>query len=104
MNGVVLFKNTKMNKYLIEYENAHWCGGTLHVVVNANSAEEAEDKAMDHMESEQRELFFDEYEDSNGEFDESAVVINSIEILDEDNDYWPFYNDPSQSEFYPEIE
>ena len=94
-----------MNKYIIEYENAHWYGGSLYVVVNANSAEEAEDKASDHMESEQRELFFDEYEESNGEFDdESAASVASVEILDETNEYWPFYKDPGQAEFYPEIE
>lgn len=103
----MLFKNTKMNKYLIDYENAHWCGGQLYVVVNAKNEYEAQEKAAQHMEECQRELFADEYEEdeeSCGDFDDECVyVVNSIEILDEDNEYWPFYNDPSQAEFYPEI-
>lgn len=110
MNGVMLFKNTKMNKYLIDYENAHWCGGQLNVVVNAESESEALQKAEYHMEACQRELFAHEYEEDEedeetcGAFDdECAYAVNSVEILDEDNEYWRFYKDPSQAEFYPEI-
>lgn len=96
------------NKYLIDYENAHWCGGQLYVVVNAESADEAQYLAENHMEECQRELFSDEYGDSvNGgdeEYaDECAVSINSVEFLDENNEHWKFYKDPSQASFYPEI-
>jgi len=94
-----------MKKYLIDYENAHWCGGQLYVVVNALTEEDALEKAEWHMEECQRELFYDEY---NGEYnenydDESSVVINSVSVLDEKNEFWEYYIDPSQAEFYPEI-
>lgn len=92
-----------MNKYLIDYENAHWCGGQLYVVVNADSEEDALDKAEYHMEESQRELFMDEYEESSEYEDECPYSINSVSILDEANENWEFYKDPSQAEFYPEI-
>ena len=94
-----------MTKYIIDYENAHWCGGQLFVVVNANSAEEAENKAADWMEETQRELFSDEYNDEfEGLFDdESAYNVNSVEVLDENSEYWKFYKDESQAGFYPEL-
>ena len=92
-------------KYLIDYENAHWCGGQLYVVVNANSATEAEIKAESWMEETQRELFSDEYEDdSDGDFsDECSYTVNSVEEFDETHECWQYYKDPSQSSFYPEL-
>jgi hypothetical protein len=97
-----------MNKYLIDYENAHWCGGQLYVVVEAENEYDAEDKASDWMETQQRELFADEYEEafSDGETDfeeECAYTVNNVELLDENNKNWEFYKDPSQASFYPEI-
>lgn len=90
-----------MTKYLIDYENAHWCGGQLYVVVNALDEDDAQMKAECFMEETQRELFADEYAE---EFDdECAYTVNSVTVLDEDNEYWPFYKDPSQSSFYPEL-
>lgn len=95
-------------KYIITYENAHWCGGELHVVVNAaESAEDAEIQASDWMEETQRELFSTEYDEQENEgadySDECAYTINSVEILDVNNEHWKFYTDPSQSSFYPEL-
>lgn len=91
-----------MKKYLIDYENAHWCGGQLYVVVNAINESDAEEKAADWMEETQRELFADEY--SEGDFDdESAYSVISVEVLDESHDCWQWYTDPSQAQFYPEI-
>lgn len=91
-------------KYLIDYENAHWCGGQLYVVVNAKDAVEAEEKAEMHMEECQRELFGDEYMEAEGEFDdESAVSVNSVEEFNVNHEYRRFYKDTSQAKFYPEI-
>lgn len=93
-----------MNKYIIDYENAHWCGGQLYVVVNAKNEYEAQEKAEMHMEECQRELFADEYVEAKEEFDdESAVSVNSVEEFDVNHEYWRFYKDPSQAEFYPEL-
>lgn len=97
-----------MKKFLIDYENAHWCGGQLYVVVNAKDEYQAQDKAEQHMEECQRELFADEYDmqesdEGNDYSDESAVSINSIEEFDVTHEYWRFYKNPSQAEFYPEI-
>jgi hypothetical protein len=92
--------------YIIDYENAHWCGGQLHCVVRADSAEDAEDRAEQHMQETQYELFRDEYDDiEEGEtYDESSYVVNSIKVLDENNEHWKFYQDPVQrANFYPEV-
>lgn len=94
-----------MKKFLIDYENVHWCGGQLYVVVNAKDEYEAQEKAEQHMEECQRELFDDHYNydpDENYD-DESAVSVNSVEEFDVTHEYWRFYKDPSQAEFYPEI-
>lgn len=71
--------------WLIDYESSQWCGGQSHVVVVANSEDEARILAEDHMETEMRELFSDEYEDETDEsFDEErAYAINSCEPFDE---------------------
>lgn len=97
-----------MSKYLINYENAHWCGGELEVVVNASSALEAVGKAEMFMEETQRELFSDHYEDEfenegGSYFDEQAYTVISVEVFDKNHPQWEFYQDPSQSEFYPEV-
>jgi hypothetical protein len=92
-----------MNKYIIDYENAHWCGGQLHVVVSAMDEVDALTKAEYWMEETQRELFADEYFEDGDYNDESAVVINSVNILDASNEHWEDYCNPSQSSFYPEI-
>ncbi len=91
-------------KYLIDYENAHWCGGQLYVVVNASSEDEALIKAADWMVETQRELFSDEYNDEEFEdYDECPYTVNSVEILDENSTYYKYYKDPSQASFYPEL-
>lgn len=99
-----------MNRYLIEYESSQWCGGVSHCVVYANSENEAEDRASEHMETTMRELFGDEYENADGEYeeeqdydDECAYSVIAMSILDESNDHWGFYQDPTQSSFYPEV-
>jgi hypothetical protein len=95
------------NLYIIDYENAHWCGGQLHVVVWAYSPAHAEILVSDWMEETQRELFADEYGESVSEdeefADERAYTVNSVSILDINNEHWEFYNDPSQESFYPVV-
>jgi hypothetical protein len=96
-----------MNKYLIDYENAHWCGGNLYVVVNAVNETDAEIKAADWMEETQRELYVDEYGESiskDEEYaDECAYSVNSVELFTPEHTNWKWYKDPGQAEFYPEI-
>lgn len=94
-----------MTKYIIDYENAHWCGGQLFVIVNASSPDEAETLAENWMIETQLELFSDEYnDDEDGDFSEECpYIVNSIEVLDESNEYWKYYKDPDQASFYPEI-
>ena len=91
--------------YLITYDNAHWCGGELNVVVKgASSAQDAELAAEYHMEEEQRGLFMDEYEEE-GYGDECAYNIISIEEFGPKHEQWEFYMDPVQrANFYPEVE
>ncbi len=94
-------------RFLIDYENAHWCGGQLNVVVWANDEEDARDVASDHMEEEQRALFEDHYNnpDEDEDYsDESAVSITSVEEFNETHDQWEFFMNPSQrAAFYPEV-
>lgn len=91
-------------RYLIDYENAHWCGGQLNVVVYADSEDEARDIAEQHMIEAQLELFSSEYEEEPDAAEECPYVINSIEEFDENHDDWQFYQDPvQQANFYPEV-
>jgi hypothetical protein len=91
--------------YLIDYENAHWCGGQLNVVVWAHDEEDAIVEAEYHMEEEQRELFSDEYNDEEDKeyADDQAYTVNSVEPFDENHEQWKFYQDSSQSSFYPVV-
>jgi hypothetical protein len=89
-------------RFLINYDNSIWCGGDLNVVVYADSADEALYKAEDHMEEAQRELFSDEI--SEGYLEEEFFTnVISCEELNEDHEEWSYYQDPTQSSFYPEI-
>lgn len=96
--------------YIIDYECAHWCGGSSNVVVWAEDEDHAQLLAEDHMEEAMRELFSDEYneswdeEDESGDYDnECAYTVNSVETLGPGHDNWEFYLDPGQSSFYPVI-
>ena len=91
--------------YIIDYESSQWCGGQSHVCAWAEDADTAEFEAEFHMDDAMRELFSSEYddEDSEGNEEEPAYTVNSVEVLDENNEHWKFYQDPGQSEFYPVI-
>lgn len=97
--------------WLINYESSEWCGGESHVVVVAETADEASYLAEDHMDSNMRELFSDEYRELAESYDEAgedmewncAYTINSIEAFDENHESWKFYCDPSQEQFFPTI-
>lgn len=95
--------------FLIDYECAHWCGGSSNVVVWAETGDEAIILASDHMEEAMRELFSSEYDDwdedapDGGTYDESAVAINFVEEFGPEHEQWGYFQMPSQSEFYPVI-
>lgn len=94
--------------FIIDYESAHWCGGQSNVLVWAVDKDDAVIEASDYMEEEMRSLFSDEYneseEEDNGNYDdESAVSINSVEEFNSVHEHWKYYQNPSQSEFYPTI-
>jgi hypothetical protein len=87
--------------YIIEYDNAHWCGGTLHCVVWAEDETEAEDLASGFMEESQRELYSDHYDVSDEYDNESAFSVTSVQLL-QGSEYEEFYADPVQrANFYP---
>jgi len=97
------------NLWLINYESSQWCGGGSYVVVAADSEEDAEDKAQEHMDSEMRELFSGEYDDLIDDYgddveDEQAYTISSIEVFNETHDCWKYFKDETQSQFFPLIE
>lgn len=97
-----------MTTFLITYESSQWCGAAdTHVIVHgAMNETHAEDVASDHMESEMRELFSDEYadEDEGWEYDGCAYSVTSVEVFDESHEQWQFFQDAEQrAAFYPEI-
>ena len=72
-----------MNTYIIDFENAEWCGGGAYVIVkNCINESHAEAKAAEYMKDYQRELYSDHESESENEDDSSAVSINSTELLD----------------------
>lgn len=85
--------------YILDYENSVWCGGQLHCVAWAYNEDDAEGKASEHMEQEQRELFSEEYD--MGDDSEPAYVVNTIQLL-EGSEFEEYYADPVQRlNFYP---
>lgn len=93
--------------FLIHYENAHWCGGSSHCVVEAANADDAVMIASDHMQEEMYELFAHEYaedaEEDGSYSDESTFAVNSVETFDENHEYWKFYLDETQLQFFPKV-
>lgn len=87
--------------FLIDYESSQWCGGSSHCVVRATDADAATILAEEHMETEMRELFSDEYDDEDDCDDECAYSINSVEEFDESHEYWKYFIDPVHSQFFP---
>ena len=91
--------------YVIEFENAHWCGAPEYCVVWAESEEDALIRASDYMEEVQRDLYSGEYADAveEGEDydDESAVGLTKVTLLAESS-HAEFYAQPEQrAHFYP---
>lgn len=97
----------KMSKklFLIYYESAHWCGAGNYVVVWATSGPHAEYLAEVHMEEDMRELYSNEYNEEEGDnyADESSVSVITCEEFGPEHEDWKFFQDPSQSSFYPVI-
>jgi len=93
----------KLKLYIITYDSAHWCGGELNCVVTAASPEHAVLLAEHHMAECQLELFDDEYQEEEWLQDECPYQVTSVEVLDPSNEHWEFYNNPSQSSFYPVV-
>ncbi len=95
--------------YLIEYENSHWCGGNLNVVVWAENEDDASYVAGDHMDECQRELFDDHYESEIDDEDEREEAqgcptsVISVEAFDRHHEQWKYFIDPSQHSFYPVV-
>ncbi len=87
--------------YLIEYENAHWCGGSLNVVVWATDEENAREVAESHMDECQRDLFSAEFDEEPELEEDCSYTINSVEEFNEAHDEWQFFTDPTQESFYP---
>ena len=94
-----------MALYIIEFESAYWCGGVSHCVAEASNEIDAEGAAECHMRDTIRDLFYDDdYEDEVGpDGDPSDYTVNWVEILNESNEYWKYYQDPSQASFYPKV-
>jgi hypothetical protein len=91
--------------FLITYESADWCGASdTKVVVWAHDKDDAEFIAEDHMSDEMRELFSDEYEEEPELAEETSYyTITSIEEFGRGHEEWKYFQDETQSQFYPVI-
>lgn len=90
--------------YLIYAESANYCGYGQHFVVKAFDKSEAETL----VESAVEEYFFeqdnDQIQEEHGEdFEDPYGNIIRIEEFGPEHDTWKFYQDPSQAEFYIEV-
>lgn len=97
-----------MKKFLIEYESSRWAGAGNTCVVNAMDSEQAADIAADFMEEDMCELYADEDEELRDEqgadvTEDMSYSITSIEEFNETHEAWGWYQDPVQSQFYPEV-
>lgn len=92
--------------WIIEYSSSRWAGAPSHVVVVADSSTEAEIKADDHMETEMRELYYDEDQDLDPcDTDDCSYTVNSVEPLKVGSEYWEFFMNPTQQiNFYPIVD
>lgn len=95
---------TQTNKrFLIKYENSHWCGGQLAVVVWAQNEEEARDAAGPFMDETQFELFSNQYEEEPDNDDGCYASVNSVEEFDHVHAEWKYFVNKNQEQFYPII-
>lgn len=77
--------------YIINYENAIWCGGSGTVLVWATSEFDAEYAASEHMREAQEEMFGHNSYDDEDEQPNDQVSIISTELFDENHPDWSFY-------------
>lgn len=89
--------------YVIDYENARWCGGQLNCVVWADSEDEAILRAEEHMDQEQRELFSGDMDDEEDEEADNDVqyTVNSVELLKGSTCEEYYADEKQRAYFYP---
>ena len=95
-----------MTLFIVEFESAHWAGAPSHCVVEANSAEEAEDLEILHgyMQEYMEELYSGEYDDeleNDNDLltDEPSYSLNFIKELF-GSEFMEYYKDPEQQRVY----
>lgn len=93
--------------WLVYFESANYAGYGSNVVVEASSAEAAEEAAQAyadaHYYEEDREQYIEENGEGSDEDDVMWASIVRVEKFDESHDEWKYFKAPSQKEFYPTI-
>ena len=93
--------------WLVYFESANYCGYGEHVVVEASSAEAAEDAAQAYADAHYQEEDFEQYADEHGEYEAhelgSWATILTVVEFNEAHPSWEFYINPTQKQFYPTI-
>lgn len=79
-----------MKTWIIHFENAHFCGGGEHILIDAETEDSAEEHANDYMNGYQYELFRDEFDEFDEFENEPAHSVISVELFNEDHEYWNF--------------
>ena len=107
MVGSIPPRGAKTMLYIIYYESANYCGYGEHVVVHANSEDEAKDKAFYHMEEfyreQDEEQYLEEHED-DPDFEGPWSTVITCDLFGPGHEQWEFFMMPSQAIHYPIIE
>ncbi len=91
--------------YLVYCESTNYCGYGQHFVVRTDV--EVPDHELEFLVSDVADEYF--YEQDSDQLEEEGIEegpyfsVRTIEPFDETHETWKFYKDPSQSEFYIEV-
>ncbi len=88
--------------YIVEFASANYAGGASHCLVWATSEDAAEEAAWEYAENYYYEEDGDQLIEDGYDQSDACSVINWAELV-EGSEFEEFVKDPSQAEFYPEV-
>lgn len=88
--------------YIVTFSSANYCGAPDHCVVRAPDEGIARELAETYCEDFYYDQDSEQYEEEHGESADIYSNIDSVELLDEENEHWPYYlNSEQRANFYP---
>lgn len=88
--------------YLVYAESAQYCGYGQHFVVQADSDREVDDLVANAADDYFYDLYNEELEE-DGEDYGPYHTVHTVEEFGPEHESWKYYKDPSQAEFYIEV-